>query len=244
MPAITFSLGGFSLILPALWPPRAAVGVLQLPSRPAAILGRVVSVAVDAIKGHTFRALSHVGEEVLEATSLVNGEPTVADGNASPSVVGVRGVRLLVAAVNHRHPRAIGWASAKAVRGTGGAQPLFDRGGVVLSSARAIVAGDEETGATVMNGGHLSATTSARLGQPANPLSVTLHEPLPILVTEVGRPRNAFATTTRAQRSFRSMPSQHEWSFVSEQVLRGNFFSTSTATLHDRSLTQRSRKGE
>lgn len=79
----------------------SCVSVLFRSRGPSAVLGRVVAVVVDAIKRTSRRARTHVCKEVLE------GLPSVADSNASPSVSTKPRVRDSVASRPHGFPRGL-----------------------------------------------------------------------------------------------------------------------------------------
>lgn len=91
------------IISAAATPARTTILCLRLPSRPAAILWRVITSIVLALQRQPSWAWSHVGEEVLV------GLPPIANGDASTSVVDIVRPLRVVAARLHIAPRTIGW---------------------------------------------------------------------------------------------------------------------------------------
>lgn len=82
-----------------IYPNRAPlVPTLDLPCRPAAVLWRVVSVAINAVKRKARRAFSHVGEERRKLT------PSSANGYASTAIIFPTGVVPIVATFAHAVP--------------------------------------------------------------------------------------------------------------------------------------------
>lgn len=115
------------------------VSVLLLRRRPAAILRRVVAIAVQPVQRVARRPLAHVGKEVLK------GSPAVADADSTPAISRVAIAPRPRAAINHRSPRRPSrraGPSAPARRGlgaalAGGARHTLEGG----SPAKAVAAG-------------------------------------------------------------------------------------------------------
>src|SRR5262245_26834685 len=85
---------------PSCCSPIALVAVLFTRTRPTAIARLVVAVHVDAIECHTFGALAHVSEEVIERL------PTRIDRNSATTVVVVARCRRVTTPLPHVDPRA------------------------------------------------------------------------------------------------------------------------------------------
>ena len=77
------------------------VQALLMASRPAAIRGRIGAVVVDTIQRFPFRSRIHVSQEILE------GSPSLADGDSAPTVMLIAGGLRVGAALNHREPRTV-----------------------------------------------------------------------------------------------------------------------------------------
>jgi hypothetical protein len=106
--------------------------------RPPTVLRFVITVIVDSIKAGAFWACPHIRQEVLE------GEPSVADRNASPAVTVVSDVLGIKAASLHGLPRLIlGWTNTRnpvffvAARTTCRSLPARQRMGVAESGTSA-----------------------------------------------------------------------------------------------------------
>lgn len=84
----------------------APVPTLQFSWQPFAIFRCVVAVCISALKGMLVgRAASHVGQETLKrGCARFSVEPSVADGDASASVILEVVGRRLCASASHRHP--------------------------------------------------------------------------------------------------------------------------------------------
>jgi hypothetical protein len=116
---------------PARAPRLAAIVGLFLLRRPAAILGRVRAVVVDAVERVKLRrTLSHVREERFEAVA-----PAVADRNSAATVVGVARCLRIQAPVLHLLPRAEFRRLAPAVRAVRGGRALTVQAPARLRSA-------------------------------------------------------------------------------------------------------------
>lgn len=92
------------IINAAATPARTSILCLRLPSRPAAILWRVITSIVLTFQRQPSWAGSHVSEE-----GFVRVSPAITDSDASASVVDIVGPLRVVAACLHIAPRAIGW---------------------------------------------------------------------------------------------------------------------------------------
>jgi len=79
----TLFSGAMSQEQVGLFRPLALVYALLMVGRPAAIVGRVVAIVVNAIQRHPFWSFTHIGEEV---TKTVQPLPSLADLNAASAI--------------------------------------------------------------------------------------------------------------------------------------------------------------
>ena len=94
---------------------RWSVSGLLFERRPTAILRSVITIAVNTVKSHAIRTLTHVREEINEAATLTR-IPTVTDRYAASTVAGIRGILGRVTPVQHRRPTLISRSIGHAVR--------------------------------------------------------------------------------------------------------------------------------
>lgn len=106
------------------------VAFLCLSVRPSTVFGAIGAVIVDTVKRATKRPCPHVINKVLKAA-----EPSVADGNAAPSIFGIVWPVRLQTAPLHINPRSHFRRAIKAVLSIGNLRPRNQVGASAATAA-------------------------------------------------------------------------------------------------------------
>lgn len=225
---------------------RAPIGGLFLESRPSAVIKRVITVAISAIKGHAIRPLPHIGKEGEKAPALAR-VPSLTNTDAPPAIVRVRSVARVAATPKHRDPTSVRWGCRHAM-GDDSADVRLSRSGGANLSLRflrmwdtlpiVVVASDIGSRHAAASGCQSPTAAHARQGLNGLAFVVAFYEALALLISQIRTPWSALAAAAGARWRFQSVSPQEIRRFISEKMFRGNIFSATAFAHHGRSVTQ------